>query len=254
MEIEANKDKDENKIRRFVAGHVCFEMLNEIRGNFLPQLLKENYPEELKRLESVAAKENERSTKVDMRFRYHRFKIDWGVMRENLKCFRDNYRTTDTKHDVLYPYVVVNNSVAAQEASQEIQSELKTMNLLGFLERQVRLLHTAGVDHSNPHLRSRSRSASRSASRCLPRSASRSPPHSASGSRHSTRSAAGNSPLASSFSPASSLPVFSSLPASSSLTARSPNISSADYILQMTDNEFLLVVLLQFSVAQVKPF
>ncbi|CEP09824.1 hypothetical protein, partial, partial [Parasitella parasitica] len=108
MDIEANKDRDEYEIRRFVAGHVCFEMLNEIRGNFLPhvwkknlgpwnifvseemdkrndvkdgkkssfkdkelmgqlahdfKLLKENYPEELKRLEGVAAKENERSMK-----------------------------------------------------------------------------------------------------------------------------------------------------------------------------------------------
>ncbi|CEP14382.1 hypothetical protein [Parasitella parasitica] len=280
IEIEANKDKDENEIRHFVAGHVCFEMLNEIRGNFLPhvwkknlgpwnifvseemskrnyvkdgkkssfkdkklmgqlahdlKILKENYPEELKMLEGVVDKENERSMKVDMRFRCHRFKKDWGIMRENLEYFRDNYRThivmlrtTDTKHDVLYPSVFVNNSVAAQEASQEIQSELKSMNLLGFLERQLSKqgaymkgweeketsLHTSGVNHWNPHLRSRR--------------TSRSPPRPASGSRCSTRSVAGYSPLVSSFSPAPSLPVPSSPP------ARSAYISSADYILRMT--------------------
>ncbi|CEP15693.1 hypothetical protein [Parasitella parasitica] len=42
MEIKANNDKDENEIRRFVAGHVCFEKLNQIRGNFLPHVGKKN--------------------------------------------------------------------------------------------------------------------------------------------------------------------------------------------------------------------
>ncbi|CEP15692.1 hypothetical protein [Parasitella parasitica] len=90
------------------------------------------------------------------------------------------------------------------------------------------------LHHSYPHLRfhfcSTSSFSPRLASRSPSCSAYRSPSRFTSGSRYSTPSAAGNSPLVTSFLPASSLPV------SFSPHALSANISSANYILLMTDH------------------
>ncbi|CEP19590.1 hypothetical protein [Parasitella parasitica] len=208
IEIEANKDKDENEIRCFVAGHVCFEILDEFQGDLLShvlkkylglwnifkssfkdkelmaqlahdfKLLKESHPEMLKRLEDVAARKNKRSMKADMRFRYYRFKIDWGIMKKISNTFATIIapQTRSVMSYILLSILTDYEIVAAQEASQKIQS----------WEKKERSLHTAGVDHSNHHLLPRSCSTSRSpphpASRSPPPSASRSTPRSASGS------------------------------------------------------------------------
>lgn len=148
----SNPHHDENQVRRYAAGHLCFDMMKEeFIGKFFPIkkfkklsawsiFLKENLKkekaskenmkkvsqdfeqikqnkEEMERLETIAKQETVLISKYDMKTRHSSFEKHWKMMLNNMRFFKDNYRThlllyrvTDTKHDVLYPSAVVHNS------------------------------------------------------------------------------------------------------------------------------------------------